>query len=739
MAIETVFNLPFVEQESFFRNKLNIPTQKWTDLWKDQHAKGFMIAGAYKADLLSDFRAAVDKAISQGVTLEEFRKDFDNIISKHGWSYKGGRNWRSEVIYSTNIRTSYAAGRWQQLQDPEVQKFYGYLTYRHGDSRVPRPHHLAWNGITLPADDPWWKTHYVPNGWGCKCKIFAATKEDFERAKAGGQGEAPPSPIDPKTGEPIGIDKGWGYNVGTATQAKYSILEGSLARLPDDIAQALIKEIEAKDKEAGKVARRIRSTVKKEKKAVTSADDTALWKKVEGQKGSNPGGLYEAPDKQRYYVKLYADEGQARTEFASNAIHKMLGVEMPELTLRDWNGKLALVSKWRTDLKAMSAADMIGRPGEMAKIFQASVLTKNWDVVGLEFDNVMLAKNGRLVMIDAGGSFKYRAQGGAKAYEAVPAEVKTLRDAQLNRQSASVFNAIFDKNAWLERDGAEGLLKLKKTDVKKAFEQAGFAKDEVSDLTETLWKRRQALIDRYDLESKLVPQGFGKHLEEFKKWGVTRWQPNEVNGLVNGAKDGHFFTEVEALVGKFEAYAMQNVHKWGRGVLRGLFTEWSGSSSSKGGATIKLWAESRFGEVTKYHSGQTSRGEVVTTLKEGLRTSLQRAKLPQETVFSLLDAEYEFQQYLMRRLHGYEEIPAVRFMSKGEFASNFKKGAFSGNSVQSVTVKVDGFGGSKCVRMSIRVEDTVKTYYQGRKYMHFGKGESEYVVVGRAASANVIR
>ena len=127
MAIETVFNLPFVEQESFFRNKLNIPTQKWTDLWKDQHAKGFMIAGAYKADLLADFRAAVDKAISKGVTLEDFRKDFVNIISKHGWSYKGGRNWRSEVIYSTNIRTSYAAGRWQQLQDPEAVS-YTHLT-----------------------------------------------------------------------------------------------------------------------------------------------------------------------------------------------------------------------------------------------------------------------------------------------------------------------------------------------------------------------------------------------------------------------------------------------------------------------------------------------------------------------------------------------------------------------------------------------------------------------------------
>lgn len=242
------FKLPFREQESFFRNKLNIPTQKWDDLWKGQHAKGFMVAGAYKAELLADFRDSVDEAISQGRTLEDFRKDFDAIVAKHGWSYNGARNWRSEVIYSTNIRTSYAAGRWAQLNDPDVLKAYGYLEYRHGDSIRPRPLHLAWNGTTLPADDPWWQSHYVPNGWGCKCKIFAATKRDHQKAAGKGKGDAPPSPIDPKTGEPVGIDKGWGYNVGEAAANPFKALEGPIKRLPADIREALLKEVRAQDR-----------------------------------------------------------------------------------------------------------------------------------------------------------------------------------------------------------------------------------------------------------------------------------------------------------------------------------------------------------------------------------------------------------------------------------------------------------------------------------------------------------
>jgi hypothetical protein len=216
----------------------NDQTQKWDDLWKDQHAKGFMVAGAYKAELLSYFRAAVDKAITKGTTLAEFQKDFDGIVARHGWSYNGSRNWRSELIYSTNIRTSYAAGRWEQLTDPEQMQVMPYLTYKHGDSRVPRPEHLAWDGLTLPADDPWWKTHYPPNGWGCKCRVYGSTKSEYAAAQKKGLGKAPSSPIDQATGEPAGIDKGWGYNAGEAAQARgYKILADKFETMPNDLAR----------------------------------------------------------------------------------------------------------------------------------------------------------------------------------------------------------------------------------------------------------------------------------------------------------------------------------------------------------------------------------------------------------------------------------------------------------------------------------------------------------------------
>ena len=236
------FKLPFNEASTFFRSKLNIPTEAWDDLWKDQHAKGFMIAGAAKAELLADFRVAVQKAIDGNLTLQQFRDQFGAIVVKYGWSYNGGRNWRSAIIYNTNVRTSYMAGRWQQLSQTGALK---NLRYRHADGVLhPRPLHVAWNNLVLPADHPFWKTNYPPNGWGCHCTVFGASDKERQAAVASGYGEPPEGwdTIDPKTGAPIGIDKGWDYNVGMAADRSYKLLGDKFETLPNDIARAWMKE-----------------------------------------------------------------------------------------------------------------------------------------------------------------------------------------------------------------------------------------------------------------------------------------------------------------------------------------------------------------------------------------------------------------------------------------------------------------------------------------------------------------
>ena len=99
---------------------------------------------------------------------------FREIVERRGWhgwtgeGTKAGEAWRTRVIYRTNMRTSYMAGRYAQLTEGN----YAFWVYFHGGSVEPRLDHLSWNGIALPPGHPFWAAHFPPNGWGCSSSIF---------------------------------------------------------------------------------------------------------------------------------------------------------------------------------------------------------------------------------------------------------------------------------------------------------------------------------------------------------------------------------------------------------------------------------------------------------------------------------------------------------------------------------------------------------------------------------------
>ncbi|WP_299001772.1 phage minor head protein [uncultured Shewanella sp.] len=205
-------SLPFKEAIAFFRAKLNVPSERWNDIWQTGHNQSFMVAGALKDHLLNDFRRAVDNAIAEGRSLTWFKREFNQIVAQHGWQHTGSSDWRASVIYDTNVRQSYNAGRYEQLQS------FDYWEYQHGDSRYPREMHLKWHGTLLPKEHSWWQTHMPQNGWGCKCRVRGRSGQAL--ARAGKAVTKPPKDgvydwTDKATGEthqiPKGIDPGFDY------------------------------------------------------------------------------------------------------------------------------------------------------------------------------------------------------------------------------------------------------------------------------------------------------------------------------------------------------------------------------------------------------------------------------------------------------------------------------------------------------------------------------------------------
>jgi hypothetical protein len=239
----------FQEQIDFLRRKLNLPSESWRDIQSAAHDRAFVVAGATKADLLHDLRKAVDQAV-QGGSIGEFRKNFAEIVAKHGWTgwtgegTKAGEAWRTRVIYQTNLMTSYAAGRRAQLLDPDLVERRPFWRYVHNDSVThPRPQHKRWGDmkLTLRHDHPFWETHFPPNGWGCKCRVVAVAAPGDEDATEPPEGWAQ---IDPATGAPVGIDEGWGYAPGARADSDLrSFVQDKLVDYPPAIERMLSVDV----------------------------------------------------------------------------------------------------------------------------------------------------------------------------------------------------------------------------------------------------------------------------------------------------------------------------------------------------------------------------------------------------------------------------------------------------------------------------------------------------------------
>lgn len=211
------------------------------DVWAEEHATSWTVAKAMRLDILEAIRAHVDEMIEAGQSFGEFKRELRPLLQKLGWWGRAelldpltsttrevqlGSPRRLRTIYDINLRQAHAAGQWERIE--RTQKTHPYLLYQLGPSREHRPEHVGWAGILLRADDPWWKTHFTPNGWGCKCWVRQVSKREAERLIATGNymtaapdlGEV--EYINKRTGQvvkvPVGIDPGWDYNAGQVSR-----------------------------------------------------------------------------------------------------------------------------------------------------------------------------------------------------------------------------------------------------------------------------------------------------------------------------------------------------------------------------------------------------------------------------------------------------------------------------------------------------------------------------------------
>jgi len=238
--------MPAQEAVDFFRQKGLAIGFSWKDIEKEEHAIAFTVAKAMKIDILNDLKLAVEDALKTGKTFPQFQKEITPLLQKKGWwgvrkeidpldgkkkRVQLGSPRRLQIIYDTNFRMAHAAGRWTQIE--RTKKAFPYLRYVAVLDERTRPKHKSWHSIILPVDHPFWKTHYPPNGWRCRCMVQQVSEAKMKQkgwtvsseAEIARFKETMPY-VNSRTGlvdnVPLGIDPGFNYNVGQARQKAFT-------------------------------------------------------------------------------------------------------------------------------------------------------------------------------------------------------------------------------------------------------------------------------------------------------------------------------------------------------------------------------------------------------------------------------------------------------------------------------------------------------------------------------------
>lgn len=209
---EEIAGLPFEAAIAYLRDKVNVTTRGFGEVRDAANAHAFYVSGAASDALVADFRAEIDRALAEGTTLEDFRQAFDDIVTRHGWRFKGEPGWRARIIFETNMNTAYAAGRHVELV--ASADIFPYWIYRHSGAANPRRQHLNWDGQAWRHDDPVWRVAYPPNDFGCGCWVEPADDFDLEQMGKSAPDEAPDLRL--PGGGFQGIDDTFAYNPGQA-------------------------------------------------------------------------------------------------------------------------------------------------------------------------------------------------------------------------------------------------------------------------------------------------------------------------------------------------------------------------------------------------------------------------------------------------------------------------------------------------------------------------------------------
>ncbi|HDV7508725.1 TPA: minor capsid protein [Campylobacter jejuni] len=175
----------------FVKNKTPKTSFDYDEIAFHTHNKVFTIAKLMDLALLKDVQNSLIKAYKNGDTFDTWKKEITPKLQAKGWfgdrvkvknprtnevkEIKVGTS-RLKKIFDTNLRMAIATSRYESA----LQSNKEYFRYTAILDSKTRASHRNLHGLILDKYDDFWRINYPPNGYHCRCKVQALSKEELK-------------------------------------------------------------------------------------------------------------------------------------------------------------------------------------------------------------------------------------------------------------------------------------------------------------------------------------------------------------------------------------------------------------------------------------------------------------------------------------------------------------------------------------------------------------------------------
>ena len=194
-SLKTAFLMRSVKGNSYLKKRGEglVETWDYDDLESKAHSKSFTVAKTLGADVLQDIYDAVQKAKSEGTSLKDFVANLKPTLEAKGWWGKKevdgkivtlGTPHRLATILDTNVKTSFAQGRWESMMN--IAEYRPWFVYEQIKRPTERHDHSKFHKHIYHYTNPIVRDIFPPKGFGCDCSMRAVNEKEKDRLVAAG-------------------------------------------------------------------------------------------------------------------------------------------------------------------------------------------------------------------------------------------------------------------------------------------------------------------------------------------------------------------------------------------------------------------------------------------------------------------------------------------------------------------------------------------------------------------------